>query len=58
MLIGVVVSSVEIGWHGDHSVARCFTLKMIEAYVEIINLRPGGAIRGKWRAIDRERRRV
>jgi hypothetical protein len=43
MLLGVVVTSVEIGWHGGHSVARCFTLKLLEVCVEIDNLRPGGA---------------
>jgi hypothetical protein len=26
MLLGVVVSLVEIEWHGGHSMARCFNL--------------------------------
>jgi hypothetical protein len=48
---GVVVSSVEIGWNGGHSAARCFILKMLEVCVEIDILRPGGAIRGKRRTV-------
>jgi hypothetical protein len=54
MLLGVVVSSVEIEWHGGHSVVRCFTLKLLEAYVVHVNLRLGGAIRGKWRTVGWE----
>jgi hypothetical protein len=34
-MLGVVVSSVEIGWHGGHSAARCFTLNLLEVYVKI-----------------------
>jgi hypothetical protein len=33
-------------------VARCFTLKLLEAYVVHVNLRPGGAIRGKRRTVS------
>jgi hypothetical protein len=50
-MLGVVVSSVEIGWNGGHSAARCFILKMLEVCVEIDILRPGGAIRGKRRTV-------
>jgi hypothetical protein len=35
-MLGIVVSSVEIKWHGGHSVARCFTLKLLEAYDEFV----------------------
>jgi hypothetical protein len=54
MQLGVVVTSVEIEWYGGRSTARCFTLKFLEAYVVHVNLRPGGAIRGKWRTIGWE----
>jgi hypothetical protein len=50
MLLGVVVCSVEIEWHGGHSAARCFTPKLLEAYVVHVNLRPGGAL--WWRVED------
>jgi hypothetical protein len=32
----------------------CYSLKLLEAYVEIVNLRPGGALRGKWRTVGWE----
>jgi hypothetical protein len=47
MLLGIVVSLVEIWWHGGHSTGRCFTLKLLKVYVEIDNMRPGMAIREK-----------
>jgi hypothetical protein len=58
-MLGIVVSSVEIGWHEDHSIARCFTLKLLELYVDIDNLRldgplgkSGGLLVGKGRECD------
>jgi hypothetical protein len=51
MLLGIVVRFVEIEWHGGHSAARCFTLKLLETYVVLINLRPGGPLGEKWRII-------
>jgi hypothetical protein len=58
MLLGVVVSLVQIEWHGGHSVSRCFTLKLLEAYVVYVNLRLGGAFRGKWMIVGWEEQEV
>jgi hypothetical protein len=57
-MLGVMVSLVEIGWHGGHSTARCFTLNLLEAFVVHVNVRPGGALRGKRRTINWEGRGV
>jgi hypothetical protein len=54
MLLGVVVSLVEIEWHRGYSAAKCFTLKLLEAYVVHVNLRPRGVIRGKQRTVGWE----
>jgi hypothetical protein len=35
-----------------------YSLKLLEAYVEIVNLRPGGTLRGKRKTIDWEGREV
>jgi hypothetical protein len=53
-MLGAVISLIEIVWHGGHSAAMCSTLKLLEVYVEIVNLRLGGAIRGKQRTVGWE----
>jgi hypothetical protein len=37
---------------------RCYSLKLLEAYVEIVNLRLDGAIREKWMTVGWEGRRM
>jgi hypothetical protein len=49
MLLHIVVTSVEIEWHGDHSAARCFTLKIARGlYWYWISWDRAGPLGGKW----------
>jgi hypothetical protein len=50
--------SVEAEWSKDHvSAIGSYTLILLEAYVGMVTLRPGGARRGKRRTISWEGRR-
>jgi hypothetical protein len=50
MLLGVVVSSVEIEWHGGHSAARCFTFKIArDLYWYLITWDRAWPLGWKWR---------
>jgi hypothetical protein len=47
--------SVDAEWLKDHvSAIGPYTLILLEAYVDLVNLRPGGAIRGKQRTVGWE----
>jgi hypothetical protein len=52
-MLGVVI---EIGRRRvierSHVGNRCYTLKLLEVFVKDVNLRLGGAIRGKRRTVD------
>jgi hypothetical protein len=54
MMLGLVVNSVEIKWHGGHLAARCSALKCLRFMLRFVNLRPSEAIRD--RQLERARR--
>jgi hypothetical protein len=46
-MLGVVVSSVEIEWHGGHSAARCFTLNCYRFMLDCLTRDQVGPLGGK-----------